>query len=61
MIHESNDVDDEKGHDHDLNFNMYDDNFSDKESEKEFLLLGTDEDLLTSFDTQTVTYTATQL
>ena len=43
MIHESNDIADEKGYDHDLHFNTFDDNFNVK---KEFLLLDTDEDLM---------------
>ena len=33
MIHESNDITDDKGYDHDLHFNTFDDNFSNKERE----------------------------
>ena len=40
MIHESNDIADEKGYDHDLHFNMFDDNFSNKEREKGVLTTG---------------------
>ncbi len=40
MIHESNDISDEKGYDDDLHFNMFNDNFSNKEREKVVLTTG---------------------
>jgi len=40
MTHESNDAADEEGYDHELHFNMYDDNFSDEESVKGVLTTG---------------------
>jgi len=40
MTHEFNDAANEEGYDHDIHFNMYDDNFSDEESVKGVLTSG---------------------
>jgi len=40
LTHESNDDADDEGYDHDLHFNMHDDNFIDEESEKEVFTTG---------------------